>query len=70
MIDPVIFEAQIIQTMAARYISVVPTLSSLDAFAAAQATFDSWELNGGGDVKTLEDAIEMVDEDIRNWSEE
>lgn len=62
-VEPIIFRAQIIQNMAARYKAAMPDMPDEAARDAAMAT---WETDWPDDPapRTLEAAIECVDDDL------
>ncbi|WP_311270338.1 hypothetical protein [Sphingobium sp. WCS2017Hpa-17] len=72
-VDPVIFRAQIIQTMATRYMNhmngVEPPFTMEEAYDAAMAT---WDTDWPDDPKprTIEAAIQVTDDDLAYWVEE
>lgn len=65
-VDPRIFRAQLIQTMALRYMRAVPDLSLDEAMESAVAT---WETDWDDDPapRTMTAAIEAVDSDLEYW---
>ncbi|KKW93904.1 hypothetical protein [Sphingobium chungbukense] len=67
-VAPVIFRAQIIQTMGTWFKMAVPNLSDAEAAAAAKA---SWETDWPDDPqpRTLEAAKEVVADELAYWTE-
>lgn len=71
-VDPVIFRAQIIQNMALRYFNWMRGAPEEFTMAEAhQAAMATWETDWPDDPKprTLEDAIQAVDDDLAYWGE-
>ena len=72
-VDPVIFRAQINQTMAGRYSAAMngspEPFTQADAYSAAMAT---WETDWSDDPnpRTIEAALAEVDGDLSYWGEE
>lgn len=72
-VSPSIFRAQIIQTMAVRYLDhmkgVEPPFTMSEAYDAAMAT---WETDWPDDPnpRTLEAGIQAADDDLSYWNEE
>lgn len=72
-IAPNLYRAQIIQTMATRYLAhmkfVEPPFTMEEALDAAKATWDT-EWSDDPAPRTIEAGIEAADDDLAYWNEE
>ncbi|PZU65264.1 hypothetical protein [Sphingobium sp.] len=72
-VDPAIYRAQIIQTMATRYMNhmrdVQPPFTMEEAMDAAKATWDT-DWDDDPKPRTIEAGIEAADSDLAYWVEE